>query len=115
MPHVLAGKLRAVGVTSPEPSPLVNGMNTLRDASVRGADLEIWTALAGPASLPEPVVEKFNAAVNEAVRRPEVNKRLLEVGWQAQPGDPKALAKRMRRDTAMLGGVILMRGIRSDA
>ncbi|HSV57901.1 MAG TPA: tripartite tricarboxylate transporter substrate binding protein [Variovorax sp.] len=115
MPHVQAGKLRAVGVTSPEPSPLVSGMNTLRDASVRGADLEIWTALAGPASLPEPIVDKFNAALSEVVRRPEVNKRLLDAGWQAQPGSAEALAKRMRRDTSMLGGVILMRGIRSDA
>ena len=49
------------------------------------------------------------------MRRPEVNKRLLDAGWQAQPGSAEALAKRMRRDTAMLGGVILMRGIRSDA
>ena len=115
MPHVQAGKLRAVGVTSPEPSPLVSGMNTLRDASVRGADLEIWTALAGPASLPETIVEKFNAALVTVIRRPEVSKRLLEVGWQAQPGTADALASRMRRDTAMLGGVIMMRGIRSDA
>lgn len=115
MPHVQAGKLRAVGVTSPEPSPLVAGMNTLRDASVRGADLEIWTALAGPASLPDHVVEKFNAALVAVVRRPEVNKRLLEVGWQAQPGTADALASRMRKDTALLGGVILMRGIRADA
>jgi tripartite-type tricarboxylate transporter receptor subunit TctC len=115
MSHVQSGKLRAVGVTSPEPSPLVSGMNTLRDASVRGADLEIWTALAGPASLPEPIVEKFNTALGEVVRQPEVSKRLLDAGWQAQPGSADALAKRMRRDTALLGGVILMRGIRSDA
>lgn len=115
MPHVQAGKLRAVGVTSPEPSPLVNGMNTLRDASVRGADLEIWTAMAGPASLPESIVEKMNAALVTVIRRPEVSKRLIEVGWQAQPGTADALASRMRKDTATLGGVILMRGIRADA
>ena len=115
MPQVQSGKLRAAGVTSPEPSPLVSGMNTLRDASVRGADLEIWTALAAPASLPEPIVNKFNAALVEVLRRPEVSKRLLEAGWQAQPGTPDALASRMRRDTATLGGVILMRGIRSEA
>lgn len=115
MPHVQTRKLRAVGVTSPEPSPLVNGMGTLRDASVRGADLEIWTALAGPASLPDSIVDKFNAALVTVVRRPEVNKRLLEVGWQAQPGSADALASRMRKDTATLGGVILMRGIRADA
>lgn len=115
LPHVKAGKLRAVGVTSPEPSPLVSGMNTLRDASVRGADLEIWTALAGPATLPETIVEKMNAALVTVIRRPEVTRRLIEVGWQAQPGTADALASRMRRDTATLGGVILMRGIRADA
>ena len=47
--------------------------------------------------------------------RPERAKRLIEVGWQAQPGTADALASRMRKDTATLGGVILMRGIRADA
>jgi len=114
-PHVMSGKLKAVGVTSPERSPLFAELPTLREANVRGADLEIWTALAAPASLPQTAVAKLNAALGEVVRSPDVQQRLLAAGWQAQAGTPQALGYRMRSDTSQLGGVILMRGIRSDA
>ncbi|MDM0105116.1 tripartite tricarboxylate transporter substrate-binding protein [Variovorax sp. J22R24] len=113
-PHVKSGKLKAVGVTSPMRSPLFDQLPTLREANVRGADLEIWTALAAPSSLPAAAVAKLNAALVEVVRSPEVQQNLLAAGWQAQAGTPQALGYRMRNDTSQLGGVILMRGIRSE-
>jgi len=115
MPHVKSGKLKAIGVTSPERSPLVNELPTIRDADVRGADLEIWTALAAPAGMKPAAIAKLNAALVEATASPEVSQALLKTGWQAQPGTPDALAKRMRADTARLGGVIIMKGIHSDS
>ncbi|VTU36827.1 Bug family tripartite tricarboxylate transporter substrate binding protein [Variovorax sp. PBL-E5] len=114
-PHVKSGKLKAIGVTSPERSPLFAELPTLREASVRGADLEIWTAIAAPASLPSPAIVKLNAALVEVLRAPEVQQRLLTAGWRAQPGTPHDLDYRMRSDTTQLGGVILMRGIHSEA
>ena len=115
MPHVKSGKIKAIGVTSPERSPLANELPTIRDADVRGADLEIWTALAAPAAMKPAAIAKLNAALVEAMGSPEVSEALLKTGWQAQPGTPDALAKRMRADTARLGGVIIMKGIHSDA
>ena len=113
MPHVKSGKVKAIGVTSPERSPLANELPTIRDADVRGADLEIWTALAAPAAMKPAAIAKLNAALVEAMGSPEVSEALLKTGWQAQPGTPDALAKRMRADTARLGGVIIMKGIHS--
>ena len=115
MPHVKSGKLKAIGVTSPERSPLVNELPTIRDADVRGADLEIWTALAAPVSMKPAAVARLNAALVEVISSPEVSEALLKTGWQAQPGSPDTLAKRMRADTTRLGGVIIMKGIRSEA
>ena len=114
-PHIKSGKLKAVGVTSPLRSPLFSELPTLRDASVHGADLEIWTAIAAPASMPAAAVARLNAALSEVVRAPEVQQALLTAGWQAQSGTPKALSYRMRQDTSLLGGVILMRGIKIEA
>jgi tripartite-type tricarboxylate transporter receptor subunit TctC len=114
-PHVKSGKLKAVGVTSPMRSPLFAELPTLREANVRGADLEIWTALAAPSNLPQAAVAKLNAALVEVVQSADVQQSLLAAGWQAQAGTPQALGYRMRSDTSQLGGVILMRGIRSDA
>jgi tripartite-type tricarboxylate transporter receptor subunit TctC len=113
-PHVKSGQLKAVGVTSPTRSPLFDELPTLREANVRGADLEIWTALAAPSGLPQAAVARLNAALVEVVRSAEVQQSLLAAGWQAQTGTPQALGYRMRNDTSQLGGVILMRGIRSE-
>ncbi|GAA4352537.1 tripartite tricarboxylate transporter substrate binding protein [Variovorax defluvii] len=114
-PHVVSGKLKAIGVTSPQRSPLFQELPTLREADVRGFDLEIWTALAAPASLPRPAIARLNAALGEVVASPEVQAQLLKAGWQGEAGTPQSLAYRMRSDTAQLGGVIMMRGIRSEA
>lgn len=112
LPHVKSGKLKAIGVTSPERSPLAGEMPTLREADVRGADLEIWTALAAPASMPEAAVARLNAALGQVLRAPDVSATLLKAGWQPRAGTPGALASRMRSDTTTLGGVIMMRGIK---
>ncbi|VTU22067.1 Argininosuccinate lyase [Variovorax sp. PBS-H4] len=113
-PHVASGKFKAIGVTSPLRSPLFAELPTLREAEVRGADLEIWTALAAPAGMAKPAVARLNAALGEVLHAPEIQGQLLKAGWQSEAGTPQALAYRMRTDTSQLGGVILMRGIRSE-
>ncbi|WP_225785002.1 tripartite tricarboxylate transporter substrate binding protein [Xenophilus sp. Marseille-Q4582] len=112
-PHIQAGKLKMIGITSPERSPLTGDWPTLREADVRGADLEIWTALAAPATLPAAHVHKLNAALSQVLRSEPVVQALLKAGWQARGGDSDVLARRMRSDTSTLGGVILMRGIKT--
>jgi tripartite-type tricarboxylate transporter receptor subunit TctC len=115
LPHVRAGKLRAVGVTGEQRSLLALDQPTLRELGVQGADMELWTAMAGPASLPPAIRDKLAAAVIEVVKAEEARTRLLNAGWQATPSNHEGLRLRMKKDTAALGGIILLRGIRSDA
>ncbi len=114
MPQVKAGKLKAIAVTSPARSALVPDVPTLREAGVNGTDLEVWTALVGPASLPKPVVARMAAAVAEVLRQPETQARLLTAGWQSAGTGPEGLAQRMKADTALLSGIIASRNIKSD-
>lgn len=114
MPQVKAGKLKAVAVTSPSRSALVPDVPTLREAGVNGTDLEVWTALVGPASLPKPVVARVAAAVAEVMKQPEMQARLLTAGWQAVGSAPEGLAQRMKADTALLSDIITSRNIKSD-
>ncbi|MBX3626370.1 MAG: tripartite tricarboxylate transporter substrate binding protein [Rhizobacter sp.] len=114
MPQVKAGKLKAVAVTSPGRSALVPDVPTLREAGVNGTDLEVWTALVGPASLPKPVVARVAAAVAEVMKQPETQARLLTAGWQAVGSAPEGLAQRMKADTALLSDIITSRNIKSD-
>ena len=110
--QVRAGKLKAIAVTSPVRSGLVPELQTLREIGVSGTDLEVWTALVGPASMPPAVVAKLSAAVVDVIRQPEVRSRLLNVGWQTAGTAPEALANRMKADTTALGNIIKSRGIK---
>ena len=111
LPHIKAGKLKAIGTTASVRSALVPELPTLRDAGISGADLEIWTAAAAPASLPPAIVAKLSRALVEAIRAPETRQRLFSVGWQAVGTAPEGLANRMRADTQLLGDIIRARGI----
>ena len=115
MPQVKAGKLKAIAITAPTRSALVPDVPTLREAGVNGTDLEVWTALAGPASLPKPIVARMAAAIAEVMRRPEVQARLLAAGWHAVGSGPEGLAQRMKADTALLSDIISSRGIKADS
>ncbi len=115
MPQVRAGRLKAIAVTSPVRSGLVPELPTLREVGVSGTELEVWTAMVGPASMPKAVVARLSAAVVEVIRRPETRSRLLNSGWQTAGTAPEGLANRMRADTALLADIIMTRGIKADS
>jgi tripartite-type tricarboxylate transporter receptor subunit TctC len=77
--------------------------------------MELFTALAGPASLPAAVRDKLGAAVIDALKTGDTRQRLITVGWQPAPSTAEGLRTRMRADTRNLGGIIMLRGIRADS
>jgi tripartite-type tricarboxylate transporter receptor subunit TctC len=113
-PMIRAGKLKAVGVTSISRSPLVPEYPSLDEGGVRGFQLEIWTAAAGPASMPKPIVARLSALISEIARTPEIRQKLFQQGWQVAGTSSEGLANRIKADTALLGGVIAMRGIKAE-
>jgi tripartite-type tricarboxylate transporter receptor subunit TctC len=113
-PQIRAGKLKAIGVTSAGRSALVPEYPSLDEQGVRGFQLEIWTAAAAPKSLPRPVVDKLSRLIVEIVRTPEVRQKLFQQGWQVAGTSPEGLANRVKQETALLGGVIAMRGIKAQ-
>ena len=109
-----AGKVRLLGVTSAGRSALAPGVPSLAEAGVKDFQLEIWNAVAGPASLPAPVVARLSALLSEIARSPEVRQKLYQQGWQVAGGTAEALALRIRADTATLGKIIAERAIKAE-
>jgi tripartite-type tricarboxylate transporter receptor subunit TctC len=112
--QIKAGKLKAIGVTSLARSPLVPEYASLNEQGIRGFQLEIWTAAAAPRSMPQPVVDKLSKLVSEIARSPDVRQKLFQQGWQVAGTNAEGLANRIKSDTALLGGVIMMRGIKAE-
>jgi tripartite-type tricarboxylate transporter receptor subunit TctC len=91
MPHIQGGKLRAVGITSAQRSPLLPELPTLAESGYPNFDVQSWFALAAPAGTPKPIIEKLNAALNKALTAPDVRQRLQELGATPEPGSPEKM------------------------
>ena len=113
-PQIKAGKLKAIGVTSLGRSPLASEYPSLNELGIRGFQLEIWVAAAAPQSMPKPIAAKLSTLIADITRTPEVRGKLFQQGWQAAGTSAEGLANRMKSDTAVLGGVIMMRGIKAQ-
>jgi tripartite-type tricarboxylate transporter receptor subunit TctC len=112
--QVRAGKLKAIGVTSLGRSPLAPEYPSLNELGIRGFQLEIWVAAAAPKSLPAPMATKVSTLIAEIARSPDVRAKLFQQGWQAAGTTAEGLANRIKSDTAVLGGVIMMRNIKAE-
>lgn len=113
--QIRAGKLKAIGVTSSNRSPLVPEYPSLDEGGVtRGFQLEIWTAAAAPKSMPKDVVARLSTLIADIARSPEVRQKLFAQGWQTAGTSAEGLANRVKHDTALLGGIIQMRGIKVE-
>src|SRR3954468_13418081 len=112
--QIRAGKLKAIGVTSAGRSPLAPEYPSLNELGIRGFQLEIWVAAAAPNSMPKPIANKLSTLIAEITRTPEVRAKLFQQGWQAAGTTAEGLANRIKSDTAMLGGVNIMRGIKAQ-
>ena len=115
MQQVRAGKMKALGVTSEQRSLLAPEVPSLREIGIVGVDMELFTAVAGPATTPSAVQDKLGSAVIDAVKAPETRQRLINAGWQPAASTADGLRSRMLLETRRLGGIIIMRKITSDA
>ncbi|MBL0422125.1 tripartite tricarboxylate transporter substrate binding protein [Ramlibacter sp. AW1] len=115
LPQVRAGKLRVIGATSLGRSPLAPEYPSLDEqGATRGLQLEVWNAMAAPASMPRPLVNRLSGLISDIVRSPDVRAKLFQQGWQVAGTSPEGLANRIKSDTMLLGGVIAMRGIKAE-
>ncbi len=84
------GKLKLLGVSTPQPSPLAPGAPTVNTV-LPGYNVEIWFGLLGPAGMPAEVTAKLNDAVQKALQLPELQARFQNFGVIAKGSTPKAL------------------------
>jgi tripartite-type tricarboxylate transporter receptor subunit TctC len=82
LPHIQAGKLRALGVTSRNRAAVLPDVPTLMEAGVPGYEVTSWSGIFAPAGTPRPVVEKLNAVINQALGSESVRARFDEAGIQ---------------------------------
>ena len=86
----------------------------LADIGVSDFNLEVWTALVGPAKLSSPAQERLNREIPLILNHVETRQRLMSQGWQAMGSSPEVLRSRVRDETATMSGLIKTAGIKVD-
>lgn len=98
-PHIKAGKLRALAVTSIAREPLLPDVPTLAEVGVRGYDLDIWLAIFAPAGTPPEIVARLHAAIARNLDAPEMRDKLATAGMVPLIGSPQVVRETILRDT----------------
>jgi tripartite-type tricarboxylate transporter receptor subunit TctC len=110
--HIKQGRLRALAVTSLEPSPIVPGLPTLAEAGVPGYDSQSRTALFAPAKTPPAVIARIHAEVARALNQPEVKERLFNAGLEVIASTPQEATAVIKSEMARMGKLIDDAGLR---
>ncbi len=114
LPHVRAGKLRALGMTGAQRSALAPDVPTVAESGVRGYEASIWTGVAAPAGMPRPIVERLNREIIALVRTPETLERLAVLGSDPLTSTPGEFAALIKADIARWVKLAQASGLRFD-
>lgn len=113
LPHIETGRLRALGISSTTPSPVLKGVPPI-SATVPGYELTGWLGLLAPAKTPAPVVEQLAREVARALAEPAVQQSLLDQAVTPSPSSPAAFTAFIDTQIRKLGEVVLASGATAD-
>lgn len=112
VPHVKAGRMRGLGVTSPKRSPVVPDLPTVAESGLPGYEIMPWSGYVVPAQVSSDIVARLNAEFNKALFSPAVSERLTAIGSTPMGGTPEQFAEHVRKETTKWAQVIKAAGIK---
>ena len=112
-PHIRSGRLRALAVTSAEPSPLAPGLPTVA-ATVPGYELLVFYGLFAPAKTPAAIINRLNLEVRKFIEMPETKERFFISGVEAVSSTPQEFDAAVKADVARIQKVMQATGLRAE-
>jgi tripartite-type tricarboxylate transporter receptor subunit TctC len=114
LPHIKSGKLRALGVASPNRSPVLSDVPTIAEQGLAKFEAVSWYALMVPSGTAPDVVDKIAAETARALARPELRDKLTALGMQVAAGTPAQLAATIQTETQRWAEVIRKQNIKAE-
>ncbi len=112
--HLKAGRLKALGVTTAEPTPLLPGLTTVAAAGLPGYEAASTDGMFAPARTPAAIIERLNQEIVRAINRPDIKEKFLNTGVDMIGSTPEQFAAAIRSEVTRMGKVIKDAGIRAD-
>ncbi len=114
MPHVKAGTLKALAVSTLSRAKFAPEIPTLNELGVTGFDAGAWLGLLAPAGTPKPIVEKLNRELNAILDEPETQKRLLALGAEILKSTPDEFAAHIKSEREKWGNLVRQSGAKVE-
>jgi tripartite-type tricarboxylate transporter receptor subunit TctC len=113
-PLVQAGKVRALGISSPQRSPTYPDIPTISESGLPGFEVTAWGGIVGPANMPKDVVARLNAELRTALASPAVRERFRALGAETAPSSPEEFLELSRSETVKWAKIVKFSGARID-
>lgn len=114
LPHVQAGKLKALAIASKARSPSLPDVKTLGELGLANVDAENWYGMVGPAKMPADIVAKLNAVTVEALKSPDVIQKLSPQGANLVGNKPEEFATFIKSEIAKWAKVVEASGAKQQ-
>ncbi len=114
LPHIRAGKLRALATTGAKRDPALPDLPTIAEAGVPGYESGVWFGIAAPAGTPKEIISKLNAAAVQGARSPEFGKRMKDLGYNLIPGSAEEMAAMLKAELARWAPIVKSTGAKID-
>lgn len=114
MPHIQAGRLRAIAVAGRTRTPAVPDLPTMAESGVPGYAIDVWHGLLAPAGTPRAIVDKLNSEILKSLARPDVKARMSALGFDVIGDPPEKFAEYLNSEILKWGKVVREANIRID-
>jgi len=97
-PHVKAGRLKPLAVTSSAPSAALPGTKTMADQGVPGFEALAWWGVLAPAGTPKPIIDRMHAELSKILAKPDVKEKLSAQGMDIAASSPQAFGDFLNKE-----------------
>jgi tripartite-type tricarboxylate transporter receptor subunit TctC len=114
IPHVKAGRLKALAAASEKRNPLLPSVPTFAEAGVSGMEAALWYGMVAPKGTPKAVLERLNAAINGALREADLRERFESMAVEIAGGSPESFARYIDSELKRWGEVVRAANIKVE-
>jgi len=114
LPHVRAGTLKGLAVSTAKRSSLAPDIPTVAESGIPGFEAFLWYGIVAPAQTPGDVVQKLGAEIAAAMKSPEIRERLIALGSEPADSSPASFAAFIRAEADKWGEVVKASGAKAE-
>jgi tripartite-type tricarboxylate transporter receptor subunit TctC len=114
LPHIKAGRLRALAIVAPQRAPALPEVPTASEAGLKDFEVTTWYGVLAPAGTPRPIVSRLNAELVKIMHAPDVKERLAGMATDPLTSTPEEFAAYLKQEIAKWGDVVRKANLKAD-